>query len=473
MLRRMTAALFQPLDGASLAVFRIAFGLVMFWEVWRYTSRGWVQEFYQAPRWLFPYPGFEWLVPWPGDGLQWHFVVLGALALMIALGLFYRLAMPLFLLGFSYVFLLDQARYLNHFYLVMLFAALLSVVPAARCWSLDAWMTGRGAERRVPGWSLWLLKGQLEIVLLYAGIVKINADWLAGEPLGVWLSGSADLPLIGPLLLDPAVIQLAAWGAIALHLLGAPLLLFRRTRFWVFLAYCGFHLLNSLFWSIGIFPWFTIAATLLFFEPEWPRRLWRRLRGQAPTLGPDLVWTRPSRPLRGLVTALLAAWLLFQAGLPLRHLLYPGSVSWTEEGHLFSWQMMLRDKTGETLFLVRDPASGRTWQVDPADYLTPRQVRKMAGRPELLRLFAGHLASIWRAERGLAKVEVRALTAVSLNGRPSQPLVDPERDLGAVGYSLAADDWILPLDDRLPPPAQRWRDDFDQTLDQLLAAARE
>jgi vitamin K-dependent gamma-carboxylase len=461
---------FAPRDGASLAVFRIAFGLIMLWEVWRYTSRGWVEAFYLEPAWLFPYAGFAWVTPWPGAGMHWHFVALGTLAAMIALGLFYRLAMPLFLLGFTYVFLLDQARYLNHFYLVILFAFLLCLVPAERCWSLDAWRRGPVAERRVPAWSYLLLQAQLEIVLLYAGIVKINADWLAGEPLGVWLADSADLPLIGPLLLDPAVVDLAAWGSIALHLVGAPLLLYRRTRLWVFLAYACFHLLNSLFWQIGIFPWFTIAATLLFFEPDWPRRLWGLRKGRTPQAALP-AWDAPRPWVRSTVIGLAASWLLFQALLPLRHLAYPGAVSWTEEGHVFAWQMMLRDKSGETLFLVRDPAGGQVWQVDPADYLTPRQVRKMAGRPEMIRLFAHRLEAIWRAERGLADVEVRALTAVSLNGRPSQPLVDPARDLTRVPYSLAAADWILPLATPLPPPEQRWFDDFDETLDRLLAAS--
>jgi len=463
------AGLFRPLDGASLAVFRIAFGLIMLWEVWRYSSRGWVHEFYLAPEWLFPYPGFAWVTPWPGDGMHWHFVALGTLAMLIALGLFYRLASVLFLVGFSYVFLLDQARYLNHFYLVILFAALLSVVPAQRTWSLDAWIAGPSRDRRVPAWALWLPRLQLEIILLFAGVVKINADWLALQPLAVWLEDSADLPLIGPLLLEPEVIWLAAYGSIALHILGAPLLLFRATRLWAFLGYCAFHLLNSLFWQIGIFPWFTIAATLLFFEPDWPRQLRTRLGGPSRRPMPAVAWTLPSHRVRLLLTAAAGTWILLQVALPLRHLVFAGNVSWHEQGHVFAWQMMLRDKAGAALFLVREPASGEVWQVDPRDFLTPRQARKMVGRPEMLRLFAHRLEYLWQREHGPVDVEVRALTAVSLNGRPSQPLVDPARDLTAVGYSLAAADWILPLQQPLPPPGEAWQDDFDETLDRLLA----
>jgi hypothetical protein len=35
--------LFAPVDIASLACFRIAFGALMAWEITRYFSRGWIQ----------------------------------------------------------------------------------------------------------------------------------------------------------------------------------------------------------------------------------------------------------------------------------------------------------------------------------------------------------------------------------------------------------------------------------------------
>ncbi|MFT4603959.1 MAG: hypothetical protein ACI9W4_000677 [Rhodothermales bacterium] len=47
-----------------------------------------------------------------------HVAVLAVLAGAIAFGLAYRIVAPLFALGFWYVFLLDQANYLNHFYLI-------------------------------------------------------------------------------------------------------------------------------------------------------------------------------------------------------------------------------------------------------------------------------------------------------------------------------------------------------------------
>ena len=52
--------------------------------------------------------------------------------------------------------------------------------------------------------------------------------------------------------------------------------------------------------------------------------------------------------------------------MPLRHYAYPGNVSWTEEGHQFSWRMMLRDKYTEHIeFIAFSPKTGETWKIDP------------------------------------------------------------------------------------------------------------
>lgn len=159
----------------------------------------------------------------------------------------------------------------------------------------------------------------------------------------------------------------------------------------------------------------------------------------------------PSRTTKSLVLIFLALWLAFQVLFPLRHLLYPGYVSWTEEGHKFSWQMKLRDKEGTALFFVRDPATGREWKVEPRIFLLPHQVRKMVKRPDMIVQFAHHLADIWARQRGIEGVEVRVRACISLNGRKEALLVDPQRDLARVELSLRQADWILPLKH---PPAR-------------------
>ena len=79
--------------------------------------------------------------------------------------------------------------------------------------------------------------------------------------------------------------------------------------------------------------------------------------------------TPPSTAAKAALLGFIAVWLGFQVLFPLRHLLYPGSPSWNEQGHKFAWQMKLRDKKARAVFTVRDPASGREWRVTPRRYL--------------------------------------------------------------------------------------------------------
>ena len=281
--QRLIDELFRPVDAASLVVFRVSFGVIMIVEVWRFWVHGWIDRYYIRPDFLFKYYGFEWVEPWAGSGMYWHFIVLALLGLLIALGALYRLATVLFLFAFSYVFLLDQARYLNHFYLVILVAFLMVLVPAHRAWSVDAALFGRSGWRggAVPNWSVWLFRLQFEVVYIFAGLVKVNPDWLRLEPMGMWLARRADFAVVGPYLTEDWVVALAAYGAIILHLVGAPLLLIRRTRLYVMAVYVAFHLSNHFLFQIGIFPWFTIAGTLMFLDPDWPQQMVRWCRKQA------------------------------------------------------------------------------------------------------------------------------------------------------------------------------------------------
>src|SRR5947208_4851623 len=99
-LTKLRDGAFTPVDIASLVFFRIAFGLLMIWDVWRYWTNHWVAAYWLQPRFLFKYPGFSWVQPWPGNGLSIHWVALGVFALFIAAGFFYRLSAVLFFVSY-------------------------------------------------------------------------------------------------------------------------------------------------------------------------------------------------------------------------------------------------------------------------------------------------------------------------------------------------------------------------------------
>jgi len=444
-LRRLASIARDPVDAASTGVFRIIVGVLMLGEVGRWLGRGWIEDEFLTPAFLFKYHWFEWVAPASGAGLHLLFVALGVFAALVAVGLCYRVAVVGMFLTFGYIFLLNQATYLNQYYLLLLVAMLLCLVPADREYSVRARRTP-SSQLVVPRWSVWVLRLQFEVVLVFAGLVKLNADWLAGQPLGIWFAqGNARLSSVATWLSVPGAVTAVSYAVVLLHLLGAPLLLWRRTRLAVFVVYIVFHLTNSVLLKIGLFPWLTVAGTLMFFDPDWPRVIARRLGfagSSAPPLIAPGVTTIDTKPW---VWGFLAAFFLVQLLVPLRYLLYPGNVAWTNEGHMFAWRMKLDDRRGTARFVVRDPVTGRTWEVDPYDYLPTQQAERLATNPDMILQFAHYLEKASHQDRAVPNVEVRAIVMCSLNGRESALLIDPDRDLTQVRRTWRHYDWILPL----------------------------
>jgi HTTM domain/Vitamin K-dependent gamma-carboxylase, lumenal domain len=453
---RLCAALFKPVDISFLVSFRILFGGIILWEVYRYFSYGWIDRYFVDPVINFTYYGFSWVKPWPGRGMYIHFFVLGLAAACVMVGFLYRIATPILFLAFTYFFLLDQTRYLNHFYLVCLISFLMCFLPAERAVSIDALLRRKIRSAVVPAWTLWLLRAQVGIPYFYGGIAKLNSDWiLGGEPMRSWLRPLTKLPGGGPVFTANWVVYGFVVGGLMLDLLVVPLLLWRRTRPFAFAAAVVFNLINAVIFDIGIFPWLMLGALLIFFPPDLMRRFFQALKpGQAPGAAkssarlPKTIAEESSCPSlstsQKLFAGMLAAYLVVQLFFPLRHYLYPGNVSWTEEGHNFSWHMKLRTKEGEAVFNVTHPGSGQTWTVKPEDYLKSHQLTKMITKPDLIVLFSHHLAEEKRRE-GYDNVEVRARVMVSLNGRQPQLLIDPNVDLAKEEVSLLPAPWILPL----------------------------
>ncbi len=428
---------FAPVDIAPLVWFRVVFGGLMCIEIWRFFSNELIVPFYVEPPFLFKFYGFGWVHPLPAAALKLLFLVLAVLSQLMVLGLFYRLAATLFFIGFTYVFLLEEARYLNHFYLICLLSFLLIFVPAHRAFSFDALRRPAWRSGTCPAWALWLLRGQLCIVFIFAGIAKINGDWLHAEPLRMWLAKRAAMPVIGSYIAHEWAAWVFSYGGLLFDLFIVPFLLWRRTRWWAFFAVGLFNLVNGWIFQIGIFPWLTLGATFILFAPKLPhpiRSLW------ASAVPVCEITPRRKR----VILALVGTYLALQISIPLRHWLYPGAVHWTEEGHRFSWRMKLRDKQSELELYAHDPGSDSTWQVDLADYINLEQYIIASGQPDMILQLCHHVAEDFR-RNGYPKIQVRAHASVSLNGRTKQLLIDPEVDLAAQPRTLCSANWIKPL----------------------------
>ena len=440
---RLRAAAEAPVDIASLVLCRIAFGLLMLWEVVRFFSNDRIGRYFIEPPFNFTFFGWGWVQPWPGAGMYWQFLGMGLLALCLILGLAYRVTAPLWALSWTYVFLLEQARYFNHEYLICLLGWLLVVLPAHRAWSLDARWGWCVPSQRVPAWCLWILRFQLACVYFFAGLAKVtDREWMLGWPLWDQFEDRRAHALIGEtILVRHTTAVLGAWAAAAIDLLVVPGLLWRRSRPYAFGVAVLFHLTNELIYSIGIFPYLGISMTTIFLDPSWPRRF----LAWPPPQGPEV--RCPVCPVYvGSLLVLFCAWQVF---MPLRHWLYPGPVNWTQEGHLYAWRMKLSGRSGDVIFYVVQAESGDMYEVDPAWYLTSRQLGKLGGRPDLIHQFALFLGERYDPDRqgGWA---VYAASVASWNDRPRHPLVDSAADL------LTAERGIRPRTYVLPAPTLDW-----------------
>ncbi|MCA9521552.1 MAG: HTTM domain-containing protein, partial [Myxococcales bacterium] len=428
----------RPLDIASLALFRILFGAMMLLATLRFIAKGWVDEFYTRPSVYFPYCGFEWVRPLSAPWMHVLFVALAVFALLIAVGLYYRLSITGFFVLFSYIELIDKSVYLNHYYLISLLALLLSTMPLEGAWSLDALRDPSRRRRQIPAWCLYLLRMQVGLVYLFAGVGKLTPDWLLqGQPLRLWLAMYAELPLIGSWLATAWVGQAMSLFGAAFDLLAPFALLWRRTRAVAYIVVVLFHVATGLLFPIGVFPWVMVLCATLFFDPSWPRRVRRTVTARDDDEGERLRSTdEPPKARLGRVGGLLiAVHILLQLALPLRHWLYPGRVSWTEEGFRFSWMVMVIEKRGTLEYRVRARHGARNWTVNPRAYLRPHQLRQLVTQPDMILALAHHIARDFR-RRGYPEVEVRADSFVSLNARLPQRLIDDRVDLARVSDGL-------------------------------------
>jgi len=441
---KIKALLNAPVTIVPLVYFRIGFGLLLLIEGIRYFHRGWFHDYWIKPEFLFGYEGFEWLPRFSPEMTTLLYASMGLLLLFVILGIFYRISASLFFLGNAYFFLLDKTTYMNHYYLFVILSFLMIFLPAHKLFSLDSLFKRVKKEHYVPGWTLLLLQFQVAIVYIYGGIAKINADWLQGQPMNKWLSYKGELPFVGSFAEEKWLAYLFSYGGLLFDLMIVPFLLFKKTRWFALAAMIGFHLMNSQMFRIGMFPWVMITLTMIFFPPEKFQEIAAKFVS-AFKVSKNHIRTQSFQPSK-LVYIGLAGFVAFQLLMPLRHHLYSGDPSWTEQGHFFSWRMMLRDKkTGGTINVTDKDTNQILESIDFTDYITVNQKNVLLRRPDMVLQFCKYLDQKYRAEGTHKNYEIKTLFMSSLNGREEQLMIDPNLDLAKIDYSWQQKSWIIPM----------------------------
>ena len=322
-------------------------------------------------------------------------------------------------------------------------------------------------------WCLWVIKAELWVVYTYAGVAKMNLDWLRSEPLRHWLIKRRNYPLIGWLFQYEPVVYWFSWsgkkieknhfrrsnllhaGMIYDTIIGT-LLVIPQTFYIGLASTMFFHLMNKYIFNIGIFPWLMIASTSLFFEPYWPRRFIHNLKESHKrhpskfTDYPTSSWSKTKiRKLKfkeKLMLFICFCFLAQQILTPVRHYMYPGNVFWNEHGHRYSWRMKLRDKQCDGELYTYIPKNQEWFEFPLESILTPRQYQKFTSRPEFIAQSV-KLANDRIYSKLNSTAEMYVYAACRVNYREAAMLTNPrinlaERDVWDWPY-----DWMTEMPD--------------------------
>lgn len=439
----------RTVSAAPLAVFRIGLGFMLLFGIIRFWSKGWIEDLYINPKYYFPFYGFEFVVPL-GSYTYLLFAVCGLSALFFALGLFYRLASISLFLSFTYIELIDKSTYLNHYYFISMICLLMIFLPAHVFFSIDAKINKNLHSGFIPAWTLDSVKLFVGMLYFFAAIAKVNSDWLLhAQPLKIWLIARNDMPLIGFLFNYKWTPYLFSWFGF-LYDLTIPFLLWnKKTRLVAYAAVIVFHLLTSLLFPIGMFPYIMIVTALIFFSEDFHLKLLSRIN-KVFKGSEEFVFATSHYSFKQLnqkiIIGVFALFFCIQLLLPFRYLLYPGQLFWTEEGFRFSWRVMLIEKAGYAEFKVKDAVSGKWVIVNNYEFLTKLQEKMMATQPDMILQYA-HILRDHYAKNGFEKPQVFVDSYVTLNGRLGRVLVDPNIDLASEVESFNHKSWILSYND--------------------------
>lgn len=426
----------------------------MLFGVVRFLSKGWVYQLYIEPQHFFGYLGFEWVQPLEGNDMYLPFILMVIAALGILLGAFYRVSTIVFFLCFTYVELLDKSNYLNHYYFVSLMSFLMILVPAHRRFSVDSWIWPELKRQTTLQWHIGILKFQLAVVYIFAGIAKLNSDWLLeAQPLRTWIQAHHNIPGIGHLLQEKWTAYAFSWFGCIYDLFIVFFLLQKKTRRVAYAFVIAFHIMTWYLFPIGVFPWVMIFSTIIFFSPEWHTSVLRFLERIFPKRAIQIQNDPSPKPTLRPLRFFLGLYITLQLLVPFRYVLYPGDLFWNEEGFRFSWRVMLMHKEGYAVFYLHDKATGRESEINNAKFLTRTQEDQMATQPDMILQYARILKEHYDGKTlhyGDHKFKIQdpaiyAKIYVSLNGRPSQLFVDKKHDLATLPYNLGHRNWIEPF----------------------------
>lgn len=465
MLEKYLAFLFRPVNAASLGFLRIALGIITLYQF--KDLYGYICLRLPTSSFYVTYDGFSWLPMLSSDTLTLLYGLAYLSSIFFTIGFHYRINAVIIFLIFTYSFLVDKGHYNNHFYLYSILLFFFTIVDAHKWKSLDAYF-GKTTGKFIPYWQIFIFKLQIFIVYFFGGIAKLHLDWLQGFPLRFWLYDNAHKfsGWYGDFLRTEFAPIFYSYSGILLDFAAGFMLFHKKTRQLIILPLLFFHISNHFLWNIGSFPFSMIILTTLFFNSDWPEIIIHFFKNQPIQQTKAFFsssWFKKSVAFmfpfgknitnknqinassnnavykiahwrKQIIGLFLFIWFTFQFLFPLRHFAYKGHPSWTGEGHLFAWRMMLVDTVDALKIKVIIPETGEEFPIDILYYINYRQLRKMSRTPKGFLRFAHFIRDEVKEKGGISNPIVKMELYKSINERTPRLLNDTTLNYAEVEY---------------------------------------
>lgn len=427
-----------PIDNIQLILFRILFGALLAWHCTDAMMTTWLDFVFIQPKFTFSHIGMEWLRPLAGNGMYYYYAVMAVCGVLVSIGLFYRYSLGVFTILFAGAYYMQKTTYNNHHYLMLLLCVIMLFLPANTSYAVDVKLNRSKRQDLMPAWCRFVLIFQISIVYFFATVAKLYPDWLDGTFIRILLS-RFKMPILKEIFSYDWFIYSITYGGLFFDFLIIPLLLYRKTRKYAFVAAIFFHMFNKALLAIGVFPFLALAFSVLFFPPEFFRKYFHKSNSVFQSMIPD------SRNSKKILILFFLPFFIIQLALPLRHWFIKGDVLWTEEGHRLSWRMMLRSRVGETNFLIVNNATNSKEFYDLDTLLTKSQIKQMRTMPDMIWQTAQIIKEQYN-RKGI-EISIHVDSKVSINNKPKLPLIDPNVDLAKAKWDyFAHNEWILLYD---------------------------
>jgi hypothetical protein len=270
---------FEPTQTSSLALLRIAFGVVVF--AWTVSLTPDLSAFFSSAGIVGAQPGIAgvWGVLGVAPGGAVVLVVYAAMlvgSLALAAGWRTRLAAVVVFVGLLSFERRDPWVFNSGDGLLRVTAFYMMLAPAGAAVSVDRWRRTGGERfwefpKRAP-WAIRLMQIQLSVIYIGGVWDKLHGTtWNNGTAVSYALrvSDLAALPVPGFLSQSPVIVNLLTFGTLAMELALGILVWNRRLRPWVLFAGVAFHLAIAWAIRVGFFSVGMLVLYVAFVEPNW------------------------------------------------------------------------------------------------------------------------------------------------------------------------------------------------------------